>query len=184
MDQPNQPPQGGPPAPPCGAPPEPLGPAPGVRLASHGARLVASIVDGILVGVMVTVVAVALAFLTAGLVAVALPFLTVGLVVSGAPVLAAVVGLLVIVAAFLVTLGYFPWFWAHGEATPGMRMFSLRLVRDRDGGPLGRGEAILRLVELWISGAVLYLGFVWILVDRRRRGWHDLIAGTVMVQPA
>ncbi|MDA8238197.1 MAG: RDD family protein [Chloroflexi bacterium] len=172
MDQPNQPPQGGPPAPPCGAPPEPLGPAPGVRLASHGARLVASIVDGILVGVMVTVVAVAL------------PFLTAGLVVSGAPVLAAVVGLLVIVAAFLVTLGYFPWFWAHGGATPGMRMFSLRLVRDRDGGPLGRGEAILRLVELWISGAVLYLGFVWILVDRRRRGWHDLIAGTVMVQPA
>ncbi len=172
MDQPNQPPQGGPPAPPCGAPPEPLGPAPGVRLASHGARLVASIVDGILVGVMVTVVAVAL------------PFLTAGLVVSGAPVLAAVVGLLVIVAAFLVTLGYFPWFWAHGEATPGMRMFRLRLVRDRDGGPLGRGEAILRLVELWISGAVLYLGFVWILVDRRRRGWHDLIAGTVMVQPA
>ncbi len=172
MDQPNQPPQGGPPAPPCGAPPEPLGPAPGVRLASHGARLVASIVDGILVGVMVTVVALAL------------PFLTAGLVVSGAPVLAAVVGLLVIVAAFLVTLGYFPWFWAHGGATPGMRMFSLRLVRDRDGGPLGRGEAILRLVELWISGAVLYLGFVWILVDRRRRGWHDLIAGTVMVQPA
>lgn len=172
MDQPNQPPQGGPPAPPCGAPPEPLGPAPGVRLASHGARLVVSIVDGILVGVMVTVVAVAL------------PFLTAGLVVSGAPVLAAVVGLLVIVAAFLVTLGYFPWFWAHGEATPGMRMFRLRLVRDRDGGPLGRGEAILRLVELWISGAVLYLGFVWILVDRRRRGWHDLIAGTVMVQPA
>ncbi len=172
MDQPNQPPQGGPPAPPCGAPPEPLGPAPGVRLASHGARLVALIVDGILVGVMVTVVAVAL------------PFLTAGLVVSGAPVLAAVVGLLVIVAAFLVTLGYFPWFWAHGGATPGMRMFSLRLVRDRDGGPLGRGEAILRLVELWISGAVLYLGFVWILVDRRRRGWHDLIAGTVMVQPA
>jgi len=29
---------------------------------------------------------------------------------------------------------------------------------------------------------VFYLGYVWILVDKRRRGWHDLIAGTVMIK--
>jgi uncharacterized RDD family membrane protein YckC len=34
-----------------------------------------------------------------------------------------------------------------------------------------------------VSSLVFYLGFIWILVDKRRRGWHDLIAGTVMVQP-
>jgi hypothetical protein len=27
------------------------------------------------------------------------------------------------------------------------------------------------------------LRYIWILIDKRRRGWHDLIAGTVVVQP-
>jgi uncharacterized RDD family membrane protein YckC len=89
-----------------------------------------------------------------------------------------------IVAVFAVGLGYFPWFWVNGGATPGMRIFNLRLVRDRDGGPIGWGEAILRLIGMWLSAAVFYLGFAWILVDKRRRGWQDLIAGTVMIQPA
>jgi uncharacterized RDD family membrane protein YckC len=153
------------------APVEAVGPAPGVRFASHGARLVAYIVDGILVGVLVTIVAVLLSFGVAAL------------AVAGADGLAVLGGLLVVVAIFAVSLGYFPWFWVKGGATPGMRIFNLRVVRDRDGGPIGWGEALLRLVGFWVSSIVFYLGFAWILIDKRRRGWHDLIAGTVMVQP-
>ncbi len=153
------------------APPDAVGPAPGVRFASHGARLVAYIVDGILVSVLVTIVAVLLSF---GVAAFA---------VAGADALAVLGGILVIVAIFAVSLGYFPWFWVKGGATPGMRIFNLRVVRDRDGGPIGWGEALLRLVGFWVSSIVFYLGFAWILIDKRRRGWHDLIAGTVMVQP-
>jgi uncharacterized RDD family membrane protein YckC len=153
------------------APPDALGPAPGVRFASHGARLVAYIVDGILVSVLVTIVAVLLSF---GVAAFA---------VAGADALAVLGGIFVIVAIFAVSLGYFPWFWVKGGATPGMRIFNLRVVRDRDGGPIGWGEALLRLVGFWVSSLVFYLGFAWILIDKRRRGWHDLIAGTVMVQP-
>ncbi len=151
---------------------EPVGPAPGVQFASHGARLVAYIVDAILLGVLATAVAIALALLTAGLAA------------AGAVPLAALSGLILFVAVFAVSLGYFPWFWVHGGATPGMRIFNLRVVRDADGGPIGWGAAIMRLFGFWVSSLVLYLGFVWIFVDARRRGWHDLIAGTVMVQPA
>jgi uncharacterized RDD family membrane protein YckC len=29
---------------------------------------------------------------------------------------------------------------------------------------------------------VLYLGYIWILIDKRRRGWHDLIAGAVVIK--
>ena len=56
-----------------------------------------------------------------------------------------------------------------------MRPFHLRVVRDRDGGPVGGGQALLRLVGYWISQAVFYLGFAWILIDSRRRGWADLL---------
>ena len=89
---------------------------------------------------------------------------------------------LIIIAVLVVSLGYFPWFWARSGSTPGMRMNGLRVVRDTDGGPVSGGQALLRLVGFWVSGAVFYLGFIWIFIDQRHRGWHDLIAGTVVVK--
>ena len=89
---------------------------------------------------------------------------------------------LLVIAIFVVTIGYFPFFWARGGATPGMKMFGLFVVRDVDGGPISGGQAVLRLVGYWVSGLVFYLGYIWVFVDKRRRGWHDLIAGTVVVQ--
>ena len=45
------------------------------------------------------------------------------------------------------------------------------------------GSALLRLLGLYvIDGLVFYLGFIWIFVDKRKRCWHDLIAGTVVVK--
>ena len=41
---------------------------------------------------------------------------------------------------------------------------------------------ILRMIGYWVSGAVFYLGYIWIFIDKRKRGWHDLIAGTVVVK--
>ena len=34
----------------------------------------------------------------------------------------------------------------------------------------------------WINNLLFYIGFIWILVDKRRRGWHDLIAGTCVIE--
>jgi len=167
------------PPPPAAAPPtgqgwtgpvEPQGPAPGFRFASHGARLVAYIVDIVIVSILVTIIAIVLA----------IP-LGIG-VASGSAGLAGFSGLLLFVAIFGVSIGYFPWFWMRTGQTPGMRLFRLRVVRDRDGGPVSGGQAVLRLIGYWISGAVFYLGYVWILIDSRRRGWHDLIAGTIVVE--
>ena len=58
----------------------------------------------------------------------------------------------------------------------------LDVVRDRDGSEIGWGTALLRLVGLWIAALVFYIGFIWVFIDQRRRGWHDLIAGTVVVK--
>ena len=63
-----------------------------------------------------------------------------------------------------------------------MKLMHLRVVRDADGGPIGGGAAIVRLIGFYISGVVFYLGFIWILIDKRRRGWADLIAGTCVVE--
>ncbi len=90
--------------------------------------------------------------------------------------------ILLILAAIGVVLLYFPFFWARGGQTPGMRPFDLRVVRDRDGGTHRLGDGLLRLVGLWVAGAVFYLGYIWIFIDKRRRGWQDLIAGTIVIK--
>jgi uncharacterized RDD family membrane protein YckC len=41
---------------------------------------------------------------------------------------------------------------------------------------------VVRLACYFVSAAVLYLGFFWIAIDRRKQGWHDKIAGTVVIE--
>lgn len=152
-------------------PEEPPGPAPGLVFGGFGERLIAYIVDLIVASVLVVGVVVGLLVTAAGATADSV-------FVTGSGILFIVFG------AIVVSLAYFPWFWARDGATPGMRMMGLRVVRDVDGGPITGGQAVLRLIGYWVSGAVFYLGYVWILIDKRRRGWHDLIAGTVVVKRA
>ncbi|MGH2407171.1 MAG: RDD family protein [Candidatus Limnocylindrales bacterium] len=152
-------------------PPEEIeGPAPGVRYADHGARLLSYLLDLLIAGIG-TVVIVIVFGLIAGAAA-----------VTGQGLLAGLAFGLLFVALIGVSVAYFPYFWTHGGQTPGMRPFGLKVVMDRDGGPVTIGPAILRLIGFWIDGFVFYLGFVWVLIDKRRRGWHDLIAGTVVIQ--
>ena len=91
-----------------------------------------------------------------------------------------------IIVSFVVLLGlifgYFPFFWARGGQTPGMRPFRLRVVRDADGTAIGWRTAILRMIAMYFVSSVLYLGFAWVFIDKRRRSWHDLVAGTVVIR--
>jgi len=43
-------------------------------------------------------------------------------------------------------------------------------------------RCILRFIFAMISLAVFGLGFIWILVDKKKRSWHDLVAGTLMIK--
>ena len=146
--------------------PEPTpGPAPGVNFAEPGARLVAYIID-----IVITVVAVIVLAIVGGLLAATVPILSV----------------IPFLAIIIIPLIYFPYFWSREGSqngqTPGMKQMGIRVVRDADGGPITIGPAILRLIGYWVSGFVFYIGYIWIFIDKRRRGWHDLIAGTVVVK--
>jgi uncharacterized RDD family membrane protein YckC len=90
-------------------------------------------------------------------------------------------GVIPALAIIVVSVGYFPFFWARDGQTPGMNAMKIKVVRDADGGPITPGSAILRLIGLWIGIAVFYIGVIWIFVDKRKRGWQDLIGGTVVV---
>ncbi|HMJ81287.1 MAG TPA: RDD family protein [Candidatus Dormibacteraeota bacterium] len=86
-----------------------------------------------------------------------------------------------IVAALIAYLAYFPYFWTRG-ATPGMRLFGLRVVDAETMDPISGGQAVLRLIGLWLSFLVVYLGVLWVLIDNRKQGWHDKLAGTLVLR--
>ncbi len=104
---------------------------------------------------------------------------------------------------FLVTYGFFAWFWTHGGQTLGMRAWKIRLV-SADGGPLGWGQSLLRFLTAlpaWLllligitmlgspaapslPGPLAFLsrlppdlltmiGAAWILWDNSRFSWRD-----------
>ena len=78
----------------------------------------------------------------------------------------------------LVSIAYNVGFWMLSGQTPGKRVLGLRVMR-RDGTRLRAGNALLRYVGYWIS-AIFFLGFLWILFDNKRQGFHDKIAGTIV----
>ena len=171
-----------PPPPPWAVPAEPAGPAPGVRFAGHGARLGAYILDAILVGFVATALVILMMVVFFGSLEWSIDA-NGDVIVGDTGAAAGAIGLFLL-GSLLITifaLLYFPFFWARGGATPGMKVAGIRVVNDRDGSRIGWGAALLRLVGYWVSAAVFYIGFVWILVDSRRRGWHDLIAGTCVI---
>lgn len=74
-------------------------------------------------------------------------------------------------------------FWKYKQATPGKMVFSARIADAATFGKPSFGKLVLRYIGYIPSTLVLGLGFLWVAFDKRKRGWHDLMAGTVVVTP-
>jgi uncharacterized RDD family membrane protein YckC len=73
-------------------------------------------------------------------------------------------------------------FWATLQATPGKMLISARIVDAKTGGKPGLGQCILRYLGYFVSIIPFGLGLLWVAFDPRKQGWHDKIAGTVVVR--
>lgn len=82
----------------------------------------------------------------------------------------------------VVWLLYNTLFLGLWSATPGKRILRLK-VSLMEGGNLDWKLAFARSLLTLISGVCLFLGYLWAVWERDRRGWHDLLAGT-RVSPA
>jgi len=82
---------------------------------------------------------------------------------------------------FLIALAYFAGMWTWKGSTIGGTVLGLRVVR-LDGQPLAFTVALVRALAAGFSIIVLFLGFLWIAWDQEKQGWHDRIAGTVVLR--
>jgi uncharacterized RDD family membrane protein YckC len=94
------------------------------------------------------------------------------------------VRLIIVVVSALVVIffvpGYFIFFWVVVGATPGKQLLGLQVLRT-NGKHVGWVRGTIRFLGYFISAIVFFLGFLWVLVDKRRQGWHDKFADSQVV---
>ncbi len=73
-------------------------------------------------------------------------------------------------------------FWYYKAATPGKMILGMKIVDAETLGKVSTGRLFVRYLGYYVSALVLGLGFIWIAWDRRKQGWHDKIARTLVIR--
>ncbi len=73
-------------------------------------------------------------------------------------------------------------FWVYKSATPGKMILKLIIVDAKTGNKPSTGQFIGRYFAYYVSTIPLLLGLIWVGIDKRKQGWHDKLAGTVVIR--
>lgn len=90
---------------------------------------------------------------------------------------------LVETAGWVLGVAYVLGFWFARSATPGKMIYRAVILDAVTMRKPSNGKLVLRYIGYIPSALVLCLGFLWVAWDKQKRGWHDMIAGTVVVVP-
>ena len=72
-------------------------------------------------------------------------------------------------------------FWIIKGASPGKMIISGVIVDDSTGDPPSVKQLVVRYYAYFISALPFFAGFIWIVFDKKKQGWHDKLAGTVVI---
>ena len=139
------------------------------KYAGFGVRLVAMLIDGVIIGFLSSLIG---NFFYSTLFKAPIrmgPFSATGSV--------KVQPLSALITALYAILLWVNW---NGQ-TLGKKVMKIRVVTE-NGEPVGYKEAIVRYLSYILSGLALGLGFLWVIWDEKKQGWHDKIAGTLVVK--
>ncbi len=73
-------------------------------------------------------------------------------------------------------------FWIYRQATPGKMAIGAKIVDEKTGGKPSTGQLIGRYLGYYVSILPLMLGIIWVAFDARKQGFHDKLAGTLVVR--
>ena len=91
------------------------------------------------------------------------------------------VKILKIVYLLAVSFFFYGWFWVKAGQTLGMKAWGLYLV-NHEGKFINWKWAFVRYIAAIFSWAAIGLGFTWILLNKRRLAWHDIISRSYIVK--
>lgn len=83
---------------------------------------------------------------------------------------------------WLLPAGAVLLFWIYRQATPGKIAIGARIVDAESGGKPGTRQLVVRYLAYYVSIIPFMAGIAWVAFDPRKQGWHDKLAGTVVVR--
>jgi uncharacterized RDD family membrane protein YckC len=150
------------------------------KYAGFGRRLVAFSVDNIIINIvfLIFVIIISSAFIFGSLSGDTNTLIT----NLTNPAQLTFIALLVTTFYIIFSIAYFTYFHGIKGRTPGKMLLGLQVLSVQ-GTPIGFGIAFLRAVGYLVSSLLftIPLGFIWAAFDQRKQGWHDKIAGTVVI---
>ena len=72
--------------------------------------------------------------------------------------------------------------WKYYQATPGKMIFKATIVDAKTGGKPTLKQWIIRYLGYFVSLLPFGLGYFWVAFDKKKQGFHDKLANTVVVQ--
>ena len=73
-------------------------------------------------------------------------------------------------------------FWMYREATPGKIAIGAKIVDAKTLGKPSTGQLVIRYLGYYVSTIPLGLGLIWVGIDAKKQGWHDKMAGTLVIR--
>lgn len=73
-------------------------------------------------------------------------------------------------------------FWIARQATPGKMAISATIVDEKTGRAPSKKQFVIRYLGYYLAAFPLLLGLIWVAFDKKKQGWHDKLAGTVVVR--
>ncbi|MFT4775677.1 MAG: putative RDD family membrane protein YckC [Oleispira sp.] len=87
-----------------------------------------------------------------------------------------------VLLGYVVPIAATIWFWLKYLATPGKMAKKLKVVDATTGEQMSTGQAIVRNFAYILAMLPLGLGLIWIGIDKKKQGWHDKLASTVVIR--
>lgn len=73
-------------------------------------------------------------------------------------------------------------FWRFRGGTPGKMAIGAQIVDAETLGPPSNLQLVIRYLGYFVSTLVFGIGFLWIIWDGRKQGWHDKLGRTVVIK--
>ena len=83
--------------------------------------------------------------------------------------------------SFLIATYFVSWYFF--KTTPGKYLLGLKIVDEKTLGQPSRYQFFIRAISVYLTVFTLGIGYVWLVFDKKKRSWHDKIAGTMVIDP-
>lgn len=133
-----------------------------VTYAGAGRRLVAVLLDSLIIGVMTYLIGVVAGLLSGDI-------LGIGIAVTN-------------IASFVISIGYFVVYQSQAGQTLGKKVMGVKVVNAEGKTPSMVTFFLREIIGKMVSAIILMIGYLMILWDGRKQGLHDKIAGTFVVK--